>query len=130
MRSDLGATEEARLKNRGHLEDIGAFEREVRVKLRSKLLNPGQVADLRRMQCPTLSELRALLNDQSPLSRRGGSRPIEADNHQGRDDSSLLFGRTAASESSGVAGVGKLSETCIDQVYTFKVREVDLKTET
>ena len=78
MRADLGATEEARLRNRGHLEDIGAFEREVRIKLRSKLLRPDQVAELRQLQCPTLSELRALLNDRSPLSR---GRPIEADNH-------------------------------------------------
>ena len=65
MREDLGVTEEAKLRNRGHLEDIASFEREVRVRLRSKLLKPGQVGELSRMQCPTLSELRALVNESS-----------------------------------------------------------------
>ena len=40
MREDLGYSVEARQNNRGHLEDIQAFENETRVKLRSKLLTP------------------------------------------------------------------------------------------
>ena len=55
------------------------FEKDVRIKLRSKLLKPDQVRELSSMQFPTLSELRALVNDQS--LRRQGSRPTETDNH-------------------------------------------------
>ena len=38
MKDDLGVTEEARASNRGHLKDIEAFEKEVRIRLRSRLL--------------------------------------------------------------------------------------------
>ena len=75
----MGASEEARQSNRGHLEDIRVFEKDVRIKLRSKLLKPDQVRELSSLQFPTLSELRALVNEQS--LRRQGSRPTETDNH-------------------------------------------------
>ena len=42
MKEDLGSTDEARQSNCGHLDDIEVFEKEIRVKLRSKLLTPSQ----------------------------------------------------------------------------------------
>ena len=38
MREDLGSTEEARLANRGHLQDIETFEKDIKLRLRSHLL--------------------------------------------------------------------------------------------
>ena len=62
MKEDLSGSEEVMEANRGHLKDIEAFEREVKLRLRSKLLTDRQVEDLRGLQMATLVELRAIVN--------------------------------------------------------------------
>ena len=70
MKEDLGSTDEARQSNRGHLVDIEVFEKEVRAKLRSKLLTPSQCDELSTLQFPTLSQLRSLVNDPRAVLQR------------------------------------------------------------
>ena len=65
MKDDLGATEEARVSNRGHLKDIEAFEKEVRIRLRYRLLTDRQCEEIGALQFPTLAELRELVNGTS-----------------------------------------------------------------
>jgi len=46
MKNDLGSSEQVRKANEGHLKDIEAFEKEIRLKLRQRLLTEAQCAEI------------------------------------------------------------------------------------
>lgn len=92
MRADLGVSDEAKLRNRGHFDDIAVFEKEIKIKLRTKLLSPAQYHQLESMQCPTLSELRSLVNERNYAESDGRQFPHQPHHYvsEQRDSSSSI----------------------------------------